>query len=87
MQSGDTLANGRFRLIEMVGKGGMGQVWKAQETRSGRNVALKILHPWLAQDEDYVARFEREVEVSRRIVSPNVVRVEGSDAAKAHRLS
>lgn len=77
MEIGATLAGGQFRLIAQIGKGGMGQVWKAQETRSGRNVALMILHPWLAQDEDYVARFEREVEVSRRIVSPNVLRVEG----------
>lgn len=73
---GLVIAN-RFRLIAQVGKGGMGSVWKTEDTGSGEILALKLLHPWLAQDEDYVARFEREVELSQRIVSPNVVQVTG----------
>ncbi|MGH2632941.1 MAG: serine/threonine protein kinase [Tepidiformaceae bacterium] len=66
-----------FELIEQVGRGGMGVVWKARETETGQIVALKLLHSMFADDPDYVARFEREVEVARRIESPYVVNVVG----------
>ena len=67
----------RFGLVSQLGKGGMGTVWKARDTESGEIIALKLLHSIYVDDADYVARFEREVEVSQRIVSPNVVRVLG----------
>ena len=67
----------RFELLSQLGKGGMGTVWKARDTESGEVIALKLLHSIYVDDADYVARFEREVEVSQRIVSPNVVRVLG----------
>ena len=67
----------RFELLSQLGKGGMGTVWKARDTESGEIIALKLLHSIYVDDADYVARFEREVEVSQRIVSPNVVRVLG----------
>lgn len=66
-----------FELIEQVGKGGMGAVWKARDNATGQIVALKLLHTMFADDPDYVARFEREVEVARRIDSPYVVNVIG----------
>jgi len=55
----------------------MGEVWLARDTLSGQDVALKLLHPMYASEPDYVARFEREVETARRVVSPHVVRVLG----------
>lgn len=55
----------------------MGTVWRARDRSSGRAVAIKLLHPGLAEDPYYLARLEREVEVARRIDSPNVVRVLG----------
>lgn len=67
----------RFELLEQLGRGGMGVVWKARDHDSGEIVALKLLHAMFIDDKDYVARFEREVEVVRRITSPNVVRVLG----------
>ena len=67
----------RFELLSQLGKGGMGVVWKARDTETGEVVALKLLHKVLIDDPDYVARFEREVEISRRIQSPNVVRTLG----------
>ena len=67
----------RFELLEKIGSGGMGTVWKARDTERGEVVALKIVHPHLAEDADYIARFEREVEVARRIESPYVVKVFG----------
>ncbi len=54
---------GRFVLLHMLGKGGMGEVWKAQDPRLGRDVAVKILPPELAKDPDSHARFEREYKI------------------------
>ena len=67
----------RFELIERVGRGGMGTVWRARDTRDGSVVALKLLHEQYADDPYFVARFEREVEVTRRIDSPYVVKTLG----------
>ncbi|MCC6387987.1 MAG: serine/threonine protein kinase [Dehalococcoidia bacterium] len=66
-----------FELVERIGSGGMGVVWRARERESGRLVAVKMLHPHLADDAAHVARFEREVEVSQRVHSPYVVTVYG----------
>ncbi|MCC6265922.1 MAG: serine/threonine protein kinase [Dehalococcoidia bacterium] len=67
----------QFELMEQLGRGGMGTVWKARDTKSGEIVALKLLHQMYVDDPDYVARFEREVEIAKRIVSPFVVRTIG----------
>lgn len=67
----------RFELLEQLGRGGMGTVWKARDAETGEFVALKLLHPMYVDDPDYVARFEREVEITRRIDSPFVVNTLG----------
>ena len=67
----------RFELLSQLGKGGMGVVWKARDTETGETIAIKLLHAMFADDPDYVARFEREVEVAQRIDSPHVVKVLG----------
>jgi serine/threonine protein kinase len=67
----------RFTLISELGRGGMGVVWKARDEETGKNVALKLLHPVFATDPDYVTRFERELELAKRIHSRNVVQVLG----------
>ncbi len=67
----------RFELLEEIGRGGMGVVWKARDLETGQVVALKRLHAGYDHDEDFLQRFEREVEVTRRIESPNVVQVVG----------
>ena len=67
----------RFELLSQLGKGGMGVVWKARDTETGEIIALKLLHSIYSQDPDYIARFEREIEVARRIQSPYVVKVLG----------
>jgi serine/threonine protein kinase len=61
----------RFELLEQVGKGGMGVVWKARNLATGEVVALKLLHAMYADDPDYLERFQREIDVARRIDSPN----------------
>jgi eukaryotic-like serine/threonine-protein kinase len=67
----------RFTLLEKIGRGGMGVVWRARDEESGQIVALKLLHSAYSDDPDYVTRFERELELARRIKSPNVVGVLG----------
>jgi serine/threonine-protein kinase len=67
----------RFTLLEKIGRGGMGVVWRARDEESGQIVALKLLRETYADDPDYVTRFERELELAKRIHSAHVVTVLG----------
>ena len=58
---GKTISN--YRVTSELGKGGMGEVWRAQDTRLGRDVALKVLPDSFAQDPERLERFEREARV------------------------
>src|SRR5262249_23770073 len=66
---------GEFEIIRLLGKGGMGEVYEAQQDRPRRRVALKVLAPWLAQDEEFLARFWREAEVPAQLDHPGIVRI------------
>jgi hypothetical protein len=65
----------RYRLLERIGAGGMATVWRAHDVRLGRDVAVKILRPQFADDEDFVARFEVEARHAASIAHPNVATV------------
>lgn len=65
----------RYRIIGLVGKGGMGEVYRADDIKLGQAVALKFLPAELANDEVRLARFLDEVRVSRQVSHPNVCRV------------
>ena len=67
----------RFTLLSELGRGGMGVVWKARDEDTGQIVALKVMREIYAEDADYVARFERELELAKRIGSVHVVKVLG----------
>ena len=65
----------RFELVSVLGRGGMGEVWRARDLRLGRNVALKVLPESLAADPDRVARFEREARALAALNHPNVAQI------------
>jgi len=64
---------GSYEIIALLGKGGMGEVWRARDTRLGRDVAIKVLPPGLAADPDRLARFEREAKSVAALNHPNIV--------------
>jgi serine/threonine protein kinase/Tfp pilus assembly protein PilF len=66
---------GRFELIEELGSGGMGKVYRAFDKKIGEEVALKLLHPEIALDERTVHRFRNEIKLARRITHKNVCRL------------
>jgi predicted Ser/Thr protein kinase len=64
---------GRYRLVELLGRGGMGEVWRAHDTATNRTVAIKLLPPQLAQDHTFVQRFRREAEAAAQLNSPHII--------------
>lgn len=64
---------GRYRLVELLGRGGMGEVWKAYDTTMKRVVAMKVLPPTFADDEQYQVRFRREAHAAAGLDEPHVV--------------
>ena len=70
-----TLITGRYRIVSILGKGGMGEVYRADDLTLGQSVALKFLPMSLSGDPDAVNRFRNEVRVARLVSHPNVCRV------------
>lgn len=66
---------GDFRLLRRLGKGGMAEVWLAEQESLKRNVALKLLKPDLTEDQTYVARFQTEAKAAAGLNHPNIVQV------------
>ncbi len=66
---------GRFELIEELGTGGMGIVYRAYDKKIGEEIALKVLHPEIALDERTVDRFRNEIKLARKITHKNVCRL------------
>ncbi|WIM87621.1 serine/threonine-protein kinase PknD [Candidatus Mycobacterium wuenschmannii] len=64
---------GNYRLLELLGRGGMGEVWRAHDTVIDRIVAIKILPPDISQDDVFQQRFRREAHAAARLNSAHVV--------------
>jgi serine/threonine-protein kinase len=71
---GRTLS-GKYRILEKLGQGGMGVVYKAEQAYVDRIVAIKILHSHLTSNQNFLKRFHHEARISSRIVHPNAVKL------------
>lgn len=75
--TGKTL--GKYRLMERLGRGGMAEVYKAYQPGLDRYVAVKLMHGYLAEDEDFVTRFQREAKAIAALHHPHIVQVHDFD--------
>ena len=76
--------DGRYRVGSRLARGGMATVYEAHDSRLDRVVALKVMHPSLADDDEFVSRFIREAHSAARLSHPNVVAVYDQGADQGH---
>src|SRR6187455_3651205 len=74
LQAGQ-IVDEKYRIVRLLGEGGMGAVYEGENTRIHRRVAIKVLHAGIASNGDAVARFEREAQAAGRIGSEHIVEV------------
>src|ERR1039457_6743058 len=77
---------GPYEILAPIGAGGMGEVYKARDSKLEREVAIKVLPAALASDPERLARFEREAKVLASLNYPNIAQIDGieeSDAGRA----
>ncbi len=82
---GEVLA-GRYELIQPIGSGGMATVWRARDTRLGRQVAVKLLRPEFSEDPEFVRRFESEARHAASLSHQNVAAVHDTDVDDERRF-
>ena len=70
MESGTKV--GHYEFLSLLGKGGMGEVWRAKDTRLRRDVAIKVLPEEFSRDADHLTRFEREARAASALNHPNI---------------
>src|SRR3989441_5840227 len=75
LNAGDKL--GPYEIVALIGKGGMGEVYRARDTKLKRDVALKVLPETFARDPERMARFQREAEVLASLNHPNIAAIYG----------
>jgi serine/threonine protein kinase/tetratricopeptide (TPR) repeat protein len=66
---------GHYRIVEKIGEGGMGVVYRARDERLDRDVAIKVIHEAVAQNADRLARFEREAKAVAKLAHPNILEI------------
>jgi serine/threonine protein kinase len=73
-----TILGKRYEVLEQIGSGGFGTVFRARDRQTGAFVAIKVLHQHLAEEPQYLKRFHREIIIARALASKHIVRVLGS---------
>src|SRR5713101_2064406 len=68
---------GPYQVLSAIGVGGMGEVYRARDTKLNRDVAIKVLPPDFAQDSERLARFQREAQVLASLNHPNIAAIYG----------
>ena len=66
-----------YRITDKIGQGGMGEVYRATDTKLNRDVAIKVLPESFAEDRDRMARFSREAQVLASLNHPNIAAIHG----------
>src|ERR1700689_1406049 len=79
--SGDRL--GPYEILGPLGAGGMGEVYRAQDSKLGRDVAIKVLPEAFAQDGERMARFEREAKLLATLNHPNIASIYGVEESRS----
>ena len=74
---------GSYEIVGAIGAGGMGEVYRARDTKLGRDVAIKILPDSFAADADRLARFEREARTLASLNHPHIAHVYGLERPRA----
>jgi serine/threonine protein kinase/Tol biopolymer transport system component len=77
---------GHYLVVEQIGEGGMGEVYRAHDERLDRDVAVKVLPESVAQDEERLARFEREAKLLASLSHPNVATLHGLEEHEGQRF-
>src|SRR5688572_11527772 len=74
---------GPYEIVSPVGAGGMGEVFRARDTKLGRDVAIKVLPAAFAQDQERVSRFKREAQILASLNHPNIAGIHGLEEVNA----
>lgn len=77
---------GPYEILSPLGAGGMGEVWRARDTRLGREVAIKFLAPAIAADSEHLARFEREARLLASVDHPNIAGIHAIEGEGSERF-
>src|SRR3989454_6964004 len=87
MSLGPGVRLGAYEIIAALGAGGMGEVYRARDTKLGRDVALKVIPDTFALDPDRLARFQREAQVLAALNHPHIAAIYGfEDSGETHAL-
>ena len=81
-----TIYSGHYEILEPIGAGGMGEVYRAVDKNLGRHIAIKVLPASFAEDRERMARFEREARILAALNHPNIAAIYGLEESGGKRF-